>query len=108
MTTEVNVEVVRSDEGALTAAVNGAVVPLLDYELATDEDTAEPLLKLLLAPSSFAVRNDAKANDLPVPSAPKAHLKVWGAPDRDPREGLPGWPPPSIGEQVAANAEAGA
>lgn len=95
------------------ARVNGAELIVDSY--AVEPDGGRMLVSLVLSVDSMMVGAMSQTPEVPsvrsaVPEPkPKNQRRPWGTARRDPREGLPGWSPePSLGEQVAGNAEAAA
>lgn len=90
--------------------VNGTElpVPVTAYEVIPTEDG--PALTVTIPATRISIGDPSTGAETPplrnaAPDKPK-QVGVWGSTGRDPREGLPGWRPESLGEQVAQQAEA--
>ncbi|MGX6605666.1 hypothetical protein ACWKSP_26560 [Micromonosporaceae bacterium Da 78-11] len=84
------------------ARINGAEFPVYAFGVEQAAD-GTPMLSLAFVPDSLQI------GESPVSGAPTVEAKQspssWGAPGKpDPREGIAGWAPASLGEQVAGNA----
>jgi hypothetical protein len=76
-------------------------VPITGYEAISTEDG--PAVTVTIPASRISIGDPASGK----PETTAQPLRVWGQADLpDPRENIPGWEPESLGEQVAANAEA--
>ncbi len=88
--------------------VNGVElpVPVTAYEVIPTEDG--PALTVTIPATRISIGDPSASADTPplrnaMPDKPK-QAAVWGSTGRDPREGLPGWRPESLGEQAEAQA----
>jgi hypothetical protein len=90
------------------ARINGTEVPVLDYAVSPSETGVA--LNLVLPVDSLQIGDPSPGQEQPQvrPSAPEPTVHVWGQSKADPREGLRGWQPEKLGEQVARNAEVSA
>ncbi len=91
----------NADDGRVWFAQidGGPQFPIIDHAMQTDVD-GNATLSLVLSVDSLSIGGK------PATTAPPAEeskvVQVWGAPgQKDPREGLPGWEPEKLGEQVA-------
>lgn len=99
----VRVELTRNDDDTWQASVNGAVVPLADY---TIEPAGDGLVLVSLTVAADTVSVGRSPAGAPAPAAqerPKLS-SVWGSSGPDPRDGIAGWRPESLGGQVAERA----
>ena len=96
------------------ATINGTTVPLEGY--AVEPDGGRVLVSLVFPADAVSIGQVPTSTPAPAEPANKPPASVWGAPGRpDPREAIPGWAPRDayiplsngLGQQVAANAEAG-
>lgn len=93
------------------ARINGVEVPVDGYAV---EHLYGPqvTVSLVISADSLSIGDPSLSSKAPHVRAaaqekPKNERRPWGSGGPDPREGIPGWrPEPSLGEQVAGNAEA--
>lgn len=105
MTAAVTVEITPPDSPDLpTFGRLSGEVPLIDWSVTRAED-GRPVVSLVFEVSAVHVVDGpvvSQSSPQIRPAAPQA----WGSPRPDPREKIPGWSPePSLGQQVALNAE---
>jgi hypothetical protein len=87
-----------------SARINGAEFPLAGYAVEYDPESGTPMLTLALSPDSMSI-GATLAPTPPAPEAPKQVLSWGDGSIPDPREGIPGYQPEGLGEQVAGHAE---
>jgi hypothetical protein len=80
------------------ARINGAEFPVSDYGVGPIEGSTQALVSLLVPADSLQVGDPSTAVQEPQvsPATPEPkRASSWGAPGPDPREGIPGWTPPT-------------
>lgn len=88
-----------------TARIGDAEFPIRDFELGADE-AGQPMVSLVLAADSVQVGAPPATVAVPQVRLAAPTVARWGGGTHpDPREGIPGWAPEKLGEQVAVRAE---
>lgn len=81
------------------ARINGVEFPVVTYGVEPAEQGVKALVSLLVPADSLQVGGPSTAVQEPQvrPAAPPRNERAssWGAPGPDPREGIPGWTPPT-------------